>query len=269
MPGELVVPTDMVNAGAVDHLRGKIPGFGAGGMVGGSYSGTAPGLGSFLDSEYDTTKSDAIEQMEAALTGAINQARAAAKAKAVSASGGNATGGSNSANEALGKSMAAAYGWGSGTEWTALNNVVMRESGWSSTVTNPSSGAAGIAQNIAGFGPGYESGNASEQISWLLAYIKGRYGDPVGAWDHELSAGWYDQGGLLPPGPSMAMNGTGVPERILPPGSDVVSVDKLQAAGGTVNHNNNTFYLTFSGSRPTPEEWQSITMKLTQAVAMA
>jgi hypothetical protein len=33
MPGEVVVPTAMVNAGAVDHLRGKLPGFAAGGPV--------------------------------------------------------------------------------------------------------------------------------------------------------------------------------------------------------------------------------------------
>jgi cell wall-associated NlpC family hydrolase len=34
MPGEVVVPTDMVNQGAVDHLRGKLPGFARGGVVG-------------------------------------------------------------------------------------------------------------------------------------------------------------------------------------------------------------------------------------------
>ena len=33
MPGEVVVPTQMVNAGAVDHLRGQLPGFAAGGAV--------------------------------------------------------------------------------------------------------------------------------------------------------------------------------------------------------------------------------------------
>jgi hypothetical protein len=33
MPGEVVVPKAMVGAGAVDHLRGKIPGFAAGGAV--------------------------------------------------------------------------------------------------------------------------------------------------------------------------------------------------------------------------------------------
>ena len=33
MPGEVVVPAPMVRAGAVDHLRGRLPGFGSGGMV--------------------------------------------------------------------------------------------------------------------------------------------------------------------------------------------------------------------------------------------
>jgi len=32
MPGEVVVPTAMVRAGAVDHLRGRLPGFGGGGV---------------------------------------------------------------------------------------------------------------------------------------------------------------------------------------------------------------------------------------------
>ena len=36
MPGEVVVPTHMVKSGAVDHLRGKIPGFANGGLVGSS-----------------------------------------------------------------------------------------------------------------------------------------------------------------------------------------------------------------------------------------
>ena len=34
MPGEVVVPTSMVKAGAVDHLRGQLPGFASGGVVG-------------------------------------------------------------------------------------------------------------------------------------------------------------------------------------------------------------------------------------------
>lgn len=99
-------------------------------------------------------------------------------------------GGNEAQNKALGQRMAAAIGW-TGDQWTALNNIVMAESSWSSTVTNPGSGAAGIAQKISGFGPGYQSGNAGQQIAWLIAYIKGRYGNPVNAWNFHLAHGWY------------------------------------------------------------------------------
>lgn len=43
-PGEVVVPKGMVAAGAVDHLRGKLPGFAAGGLVG-LVPGTAQAVG--------------------------------------------------------------------------------------------------------------------------------------------------------------------------------------------------------------------------------
>ena len=45
MPGEVVVPTQMVNAGAVDHLRGQLPGFAAGGAV--NVTGAVGGNGMF------------------------------------------------------------------------------------------------------------------------------------------------------------------------------------------------------------------------------
>jgi hypothetical protein len=118
------------------------------------------------------------------------QATAGTGSGPVAAAGGNPSGGSDAANQALGRLMAAAKGW-TGAQWTALNNIVMAESGWSDTVTNPGSGAAGIAQNISGFGPGYESGNAPQQIAWLLSYIKSRYGTPEAAWAFHLANGWY------------------------------------------------------------------------------
>jgi hypothetical protein len=104
---------------------------------------------------------------------------------------GNPDGASEAANQALGRSMAALYGWGAGAEWTALNNIVMAESGWDASAANPTSDARGIAQNINGWGPGYQEGNAPEQIAWLLSYIKGRYGDPVKAWAFHLANGYY------------------------------------------------------------------------------
>jgi hypothetical protein len=103
-------------------------------------------------------------------------------------------GGTQAQNQALGKRMAAAVGW-TGPQWVALNNLVMGESGWSSTIKNPTSSASGIAQNINGFGPGYQSGNAGQQIAWLIHYIQTRpgYGDPVTTYNLWLSRSphWY------------------------------------------------------------------------------
>jgi len=106
-------------------------------------------------------------------------------------SSGNASGGSDAANEALGQQMAAAYGWGSGSEWTALNNIVMAESGWNADAANPTSDARGIAQNINGWSSNYQEGNAPQQIAWLLQYIQQRYNDPITAWNFHLAHGWY------------------------------------------------------------------------------
>jgi hypothetical protein len=112
-------------------------------------------------------------------------------AGAVAAAGGSPAGGSDAANQALGRLMAAAYGWSTGAEWTALNNIVMAESGWDDEAANPASDARGIAQNISGWSASYPAGNAALQIAWLLSYIKSRYGDPVAAWAFHLANGWY------------------------------------------------------------------------------
>jgi len=101
------------------------------------------------------------------------------------------SGGSDAQNAALGQSMAAAYGWNSGSQWEALNNIVMAESGWNDEAANPSSDARGIAQNINGWSQTYQEGNAAQQIAWLLSYIKERYGDPETAWAFHLANGWY------------------------------------------------------------------------------
>jgi hypothetical protein len=107
------------------------------------------------------------------------------------AAAGNATAGADAQNEALGRLLAAPYGWSTGAEWTALNNIVMAESGWNVSAQNPASTAAGIAQDIQGYGPSYEAGNATSQINWMLAYIKSRYGDPIAAWQFHLANGYY------------------------------------------------------------------------------
>jgi len=109
------------------------------------------------------------------------------QAASVSASGGN----SPSAARAYARSvMASKYGWGS-DQFTCLNNLWNRESGWRVNAAN-ASGAYGIPQALPGskMGSGWQS-SATVQVNWGLGYIKSRYGTPCGAWSHSQSTGWY------------------------------------------------------------------------------
>lgn len=131
-----------------------------------------------------------------------------------------------SANAALGMSMAAAMGW-SGPEWNALSAVATRESGWNQFARNKSSGAYGIPQalpesKLPFLGQAAGGSDPGSQIGWMVNYIKSRYGDPINAWAHEQSAGWYagggllmDSGGMLPPGWNAVYNGLGKPEPLV------------------------------------------------------
>jgi hypothetical protein len=102
-------------------------------------------------------------------------------------------------NVALGRQLAAAYGWGHGPQWRCLDALWIRESGWSATAQNPRSGAYGIAQAL-GHGPTgqYPAGPANPpqsdpatQIRWGLGYIQATYHSPCAAWAHEEADGWY------------------------------------------------------------------------------
>jgi hypothetical protein len=143
---------------------------------------------------------------------ALDKATASVKAAASTAAGGAA-----GVVQKLMQQMAAARGW-TGAQWNALNAVEMREAGYNMRARNPGSGAYGLAQFINGPSEyATYSGNvntASGQITGMLNYIAQRYGTPARAWQHEMSFGWYDQGGYLPPGLSLAYNGTGKPEPV-------------------------------------------------------
>jgi resuscitation-promoting factor RpfB len=117
-----------------------------------------------------------------------------------SSSGGGATnilggGGSSSANQALGKVLAAPFGWSTGQEWNDLVSLWNQESGWSNTAKNPTSGAYGIPQALPPSKMGAlanpPTSSASAQIIWGLNYIRQTYGDPIKAWAHEQANGWY------------------------------------------------------------------------------
>lgn len=94
----------------------------------------------------------------------------------------------------IGQQMAAARGW-TGQEWTCLELLWERESGWNHQAANPSSGAYGIPQALPGSKMGSAGAdwatNPATQIEWGLGYIADRYGTPCGAWGHSESVGWY------------------------------------------------------------------------------
>lgn len=102
-------------------------------------------------------------------------------------------------NQALALQLASSmYGW-EGSEWTALQSLWNRESGFDEHAKNPSSGAYGIPQALPftkmpkTAWPESAGGNSdpTTQIKWGLDYIKGRYGSPSKAWAHETANNWY------------------------------------------------------------------------------
>jgi hypothetical protein len=94
---------------------------------------------------------------------------------------------------AVGQEMAAARGW-TGVQWQCLDNIWMRESGWSITAENPS-GAYGIPQaspgsKMASAGADWRT-NPVTQIAWGLGYISNAYGNPCSAWAFWQTHNWY------------------------------------------------------------------------------
>lgn len=103
------------------------------------------------------------------------------------------------ANQALGKQMVEAAGWGS--QWPAFNSIVMAESGWDQTISNGGSHgyqpgkAYGIPQALPGSKMASAGANwqtsAATQIKWMIGYIRSSYGNPNNAWAFHLANGWY------------------------------------------------------------------------------
>lgn len=97
------------------------------------------------------------------------------------------TGGTPAQNVALGRIMAASYGW-TGYEWEALYALWNHESGWSQYANNPTSDACGIPQRMNDCAEGHDP---RVQIAWGLKYIKGRYGSPSAALAHLRTHNYY------------------------------------------------------------------------------
>lgn len=92
------------------------------------------------------------------------------------------------------RQMLGSFGW-SQRQFPYLNWLWNAESGWNVYAQNPYSGAYGIPQALPGAkmataGPDWRT-SARTQIRWGLRYIRGTYGSPRLAWDHEVAYGWY------------------------------------------------------------------------------
>jgi hypothetical protein len=95
--------------------------------------------------------------------------------------------------QSIAYNMLASFGF-STSQFSCLQSLWQRESGWSYDAENPS-GAYGIPQSLpaskmASAGSDYLT-NPATQIKWGLGYIKDVYGTPCSAWNFELANGYY------------------------------------------------------------------------------
>jgi hypothetical protein len=214
--GEWVVRADSAaryGLGAMDAVnRGTaVIGYAAGGPVGVNVKASAP--------SYKTVESSLLSSVMALAVVFAKAAQAAQAAAGGGVSGAGPAGGDRGTNLKLARSM---FPWPA-SQWPAFNTLEMHEAGYDRFARNSSSGAYGIPQALPPtkmpFAAQAAGGShAGPQLSWMFAYIRDRYGTPANAWAsyyaHPGGVGWYDRGGMLPPGLSLAYNGTGRPEPV-------------------------------------------------------
>ena len=146
-----------------------------------------------------TTLATATVALQGALTAAQEKkaaddaaaaAAAEAEAAAVALASANTVDGAKATAQQM---MSSRYGWG-GDQFSCLDSLWTKESGWNYQAYNPS-GATGIPQALPGSkmaseGSDWET-NATTQIAWGLGYISSVYGTPCSAWGHSQATNWY------------------------------------------------------------------------------
>ena len=90
--------------------------------------------------------------------------------------------------------MMSSFGFSPSTQFSCLNDIWTRESGWRWNAAN-ASGAYGIPQALPGSkmasaGSDWQT-NPATQIKWGLGYIQSVYGTPCSAWSFWQANGWY------------------------------------------------------------------------------
>jgi hypothetical protein len=94
--------------------------------------------------------------------------------------------------KAIAQAKLASRGWSG--QFSCLNSLWNKESGWRVSAANPS-GAYGIPQSLPGSkmasaGSDWRT-NPATQIEWGLDYIDSTYGSPCAAWSHSKANNWY------------------------------------------------------------------------------
>jgi hypothetical protein len=117
------------------------------------------------------------------------------------ANGGSSTGGTITlappdpgTAQSIAFNMMSSFGFSASTQFSCLNDIWTRESGWNYLAEN-ASGAYGIPQAL----PGSKMASAgadwatdpTTQIRWGLGYIQSTYGTPCAAWAFWQANGWY------------------------------------------------------------------------------
>jgi resuscitation-promoting factor RpfB len=96
--------------------------------------------------------------------------------------------------QSIAYSMLSSFGWSPSAQFSCLDNIWTRESGWRWNAEN-ASGAYGIPQALPGSKMASAGAdwltNPATQIKWGLGYIQGRYGSPCAAWGFWQGNGWY------------------------------------------------------------------------------
>ena len=140
---------------------------------------------------------EAAERAAAEKAAAEAAAREAAQKKAAAPAAAPAPAASNSSSSAAPRGSFKDYAMskvGSAEQFSCLEKLWGKESGWNPNAQNPTSTAYGIPQflnstwastGIAKTSDGYR------QIDAGLIYIENRYGSPCGAWSHSQAKGWY------------------------------------------------------------------------------
>jgi len=214
--GETVVPKHLTPLVAPLMAAHGVPGFASGGFIGnGTYPVVAPQLANFYQISASTFQKKFTNAMVTDTRNALATAMKAAQSQ-LSDFGGHGVIPRGPIQDYARKLVGAV--WPGLGEWLAFADIVARESGWNTYATNPSSGAYGIPQalppgKMASAGADWRT-NPFTQIRWMVGYIRGRWGDPIRADFNERNAHWYDNGGWLPAGLSLAFNGTGRPEPV-------------------------------------------------------